>query len=228
MKHLVLLLIFLSSIAAFTEDKHGRQAHSLENYLARVRSSAAPAHIDRTPGSLWIDFGALSEPVSDPRARSVGDVVTIDIIELTSAESDASINTQRKFQASSGISALPGKMNTSGVQSLFSPDSAQTLQGQGKAASSSKLQTTLAGRVVAVLPSGVLVVEAERDVLMNNQRNRIVLRGIARPSDISAANVIVSTRLSNLEVELVGKGVVSDGTRQPNVLLRWLLRLVNF
>lgn len=229
MRRSLLLVLILASIGCFAGNtKEDKQSRSLDTYLARVRSSTGASYVGRTPGSLWVETGPLSEAISDVRARSVGDLVTIDIIELTSAESDASVNTQRKFQASSGISALGGKINTSGVDSLFSPQSAQTLQGQGKAASSSKLQTTLSGRVVAVLTSGALVVEAARDVLMNNQRNRVVLRGVARPVDISSSNVIVSTRLSDLEVELVGKGVVSDGTRQPNFLMRLLLRLLNF
>lgn len=221
----LLVLLSLSPVAAEKKDK---KARSLDDYISRVRSSPTSDYVVRTPGSLWLDSGSFAEPISDLRARSVGDLITIEIMELTSAELDASIDTQRSFSAKSGISALPGKINTSGVENLFSPYSSQTLQGQGKAASSSKLQTTLAGRVVAVLASGALVVQAERDVLMNNQRNHVVVRGVARPSDISPNNVIVSTRLSNFEVELAGKGVVSDGTRQPGFLMRLLLRLVNF
>ncbi len=222
---LVLLMIAVSSFAADRKEKHTR---SLNEYLSRVRLSPASVRVERTPGSLWLDSGLLAEPVSDLRARSVGDLITIEIIELTSAELDSSVDTKRSFSASSGISALPGKLNTGGVESLFSPYSSQALQGQGKAATSSKLQTTLAGRIVAVLESGALVVEAQRDVMMNNQRNHIVVRGVARPADVSPGNVIVSTRLSDLEVELAGKGVISDGTRQPGFLMRLLLRLLNF
>lgn len=205
-----------------------RQAGSLDSYLSRIQLASAASTEIRTPGSLWLDAGLLADAVSDVRARSVGDVVTIHILELTSAEANASVNTQRKFEANSGIDALPGKINTAGVQSLFSPHSSQTLQGQGQTTANSKLQTSLSGRVVAVLPSGALVLEAQRDVLINNQRNRILVRGVARPSDISADDAIFSTKLSDLEVELSGKGVVSDGTRQPNLVVRLLLRLLNF
>lgn len=230
MKSIVFELVLLVSVASATgtakKEKHSDS--SLDSYLAKVRSAPTSTYAERTPGSLWIDSGPLSDSISDHRARSVGDLVTIDVMELTSAESSASVNTQRKFDASSGITALGGKINTSGIDSLFSPTSSQTLQGKGQTASDSKLQTTLSGRVVAILPSGALVLEAQRDVLMNNQRNRIIVRGVARLADISAEDSIVSTRLSDLEVELAGKGVVSDGTRQPNFVVRWLLRLLNF
>jgi flagellar L-ring protein precursor FlgH len=138
------------------------------------------------------------------------------------------VNTQRQFSASSGINALGGKINTSGIDTLFSPSSAQNLKGQGVASADSKIQTALSGRIVAVLPSGALVLEAQREVEINDQKNRVVVRGVARPVDITADDAIISTKLSDLEVELVGKGVVSDGTRQPNIVVRWLLRLLNF
>jgi len=221
-------VIFFSVLGVGASKKADKHSDSLDSYLAKVQSAPASTYAERTPGSLWIDSGALSDSISDHRARSVGDLVTIEVMELTSAQSSASVNTQRKFDASSGISALAGKFNTSGIDSLFSPYSSQALQGKGQTASDSKLQTTLSGRVVAILPSGALVLEAQRDVLMNNQRNRIIVRGVARLRDISAEDSIISTRLSDLEVELAGKGVVSDGTRQPNILVRMLLRLLNF
>jgi flagellar L-ring protein precursor FlgH len=229
MRTTALALLLLVSIPSYAgASKKEKHSDSLDSYLAKVRFAPTSTYTERTPGSLWIDSGPLSESISDHRARSVGDLVTIEVMELTSAQSSASVNTQRKFDASSGVTALGGKINTSGIESLFSPYSTQNLQGKGQTASDSKLQTTLSGRIVAILPSGALVLEATRDVLMNNQRNRIIVRGVARLADISAEDSIVSTRLSDLEVELAGKGVVSDGTRQPNFAVRWLLRLLNF
>ena len=79
-----------------------------------------------------------------------------------------------------------------------------------------------------MLSSGSLVIEAERSVAMNNERQTVVLRGVVRPGDISPDNAVVSHDLSNLELELKGKGVISEGTRPPNFFVRMLLRLVGF
>jgi len=227
-RRLVPLLLLISILCPAANPPKASQDTSLDAYLKRLRAAPSATADLRSPGSLWVDSGWLSDSASDQRARSVGDIITINISELTTAETSASVDTQRKFSANSGISALAGKINTSGVESLFSPNSAQTLQGKGQATADSKLQTTLSGRVVATLPSGALVIEAQREVLIHNQRNRVLVRGVARPVDITAENSIASSRLSNLEVALNGKGVVSDGTRQPNILVRLLLRLVNF
>ena len=46
--------------------------------------------------------------------------------------------------------------------------------------------------------------------------------------DIALGNSIFSSQMSNLELTIRGKGVVSDSTRQPNIVIRTLLKLLNF
>jgi flagellar L-ring protein precursor FlgH len=155
-------------------------------------------------------------------------LIVIRITEQMLAQSSAAVARQRKLEADSGISALPGKINTSGIENLFSPHSNQSLQGQGQTSSKSLLQTSISGRVVAVLPGYSLVVEAERTVLVNNERQNVTVRGVARMADVSQDNAILSTQLSNLEVEVAGKGVISDSTHPPNFIVRFLLRILGF
>jgi flagellar L-ring protein precursor FlgH len=81
---------------------------------------------------------------------------------------------------------------------------------------------------VAVLPGGALVIEAERKLTMNNERQTVLLRGMVRPGDIGPGDTVASNAIANLELELRGKGVISEGTRPPNVILRAILRLLNF
>jgi flagellar L-ring protein precursor FlgH len=79
-----------------------------------------------------------------------------------------------------------------------------------------------------MLPSGVLVVEAERQLTMNNERQTILVRGLVRPGDVAPNGSVQSNQVANLELELKGKGVLSDGVRPPNALVRGLLWLVGF
>ena len=158
----------------------------------------------------------------------MGDVVTILISESTVATDSKSIDSQRSFAASSGISALGGQINTKGVSSLFSPTSDQKLSGKGQSASDTRLQTRIAGQVVAVVSGGMVVLEARRELNMNNEKQTVTVRGVARPGDIGPDNVVASTALASLQVEVQGKGVLSDATHQPNWLVRTLLKLVGF
>ncbi len=221
----VIALLLLPASALAGREKSGNK--TLEDYLRRLsQQTVAPAAT--SPGSLWSDQGGLANLASDYKAQRVGDLVTILVAQSLQAENTGNVGTDRSFKANSGIDALAGRIRTGGVQNLFSPHSSQTLSGKAQASSSSSLRTSLSGRVVAVLPNGNLVIEAEREISMNNERQTIVLRGLVRPGDLAPDNSVPSNAVANLELEVKGKGVVSEGTRPPNVFTRWLLRLVGF
>ena len=132
------------------------------------------------------------------------------------AQSSGSVTAQRKMDATSGISGLAGKVNVGGLNPLLSLSSSNNLQGKGQAATQSSLRSAIAGRVAAVYPNGTLVVEAQRQVTMNNEKQTVILRGLVRPGDVASDNSVLSTSIGNLELELKGKGVISDSTRPPN------------
>jgi flagellar L-ring protein precursor FlgH len=219
------LLLTTSSGGAREKPRSGR---SLEQYLRRLPQPAAQAAVTASPGSLWTDQGRLADLARDYKALQVGDLVTILVVQSLQSENSGNVATDRSFKASSGIDGLAGHISTSGVQNIFSPNSAQTLQGKAQATSSSSLRTSLTGQVVAVLPTGTLVIEAEREISMNNERQTVLLRNLVRPGDLGPGNSVSSNAIGSLELEVKGKGVISEGTRPPNVLVRWLLRLVGF
>jgi flagellar L-ring protein precursor FlgH len=203
------------------------QSETLVQYLARMQHSTDPLEA-RQPGSLWIDSGRLASIAADYKALNIGDLITIVVAQGLTANNAASVSSARNLSASSGITALPGQLKTTGVANLFSPTSAYSLAGKGQAATTSSLTTTLAGRVVSVLPGGALVIEAERQLTMNNERQTILLRGLVRPGDIGPNNTVSSNAVANLELEVKGKGVISEGNRPPNPLVRAILWIVGF
>lgn len=228
MAWLLLTLLMLMPNSARGKQKHDAPPRDgLADYLQRVSASAPDSSVS-IPGSLWTDSGRLANMVADYKASRIGDLVTISVAQNLSASSTGDVSTNRSFSASSGITALPGQLKTKGVANLFSPSSAQALSGKAQATSQTSLSTTLTGRVAAVLPSGTLVVEAERQITMNNQHETVVLRGLVRPGDLDATNTVSSNHVGDLEVEVKGKGIVSEGTRPPNPVMKWILRIVGF
>jgi flagellar L-ring protein FlgH len=200
---------------------------ALNDYISRVRATS-PTGVG-VDGSLWSPQARWINLAVDDKARNVGDIVTIVLDDSYSSTSNDSIKTARSFSASSGVTGAFGTVSpTSGWQNLFSPNSAETLGGAGQSAISSSLNVTLAGQVMDVLPNGALVVQAARNMFVGNERQTIIVRGILRPDDISPVNVASSSSLTNLEVEIKGKGVVSDGTRPPNAVVRAILKVLNF
>lgn len=199
---------------------------SLSEYIARVKgtSPGSPAS-----GSLWSADSPFADLASDYKAKRVNDIVIINIVEQTSSSNNGAIKSARTFSASSGFSALFGQLGPrSGLQTLASPNSSNNLDGQAQASSSSTLQTSIAGTVVAVLPNGYLVIEAQRKEAVDNQDQTLTLRGVVRPGDLAADGSVYSTSVSNLEILLNGHGVISDGVRPPNVVIRTILKLLEF
>jgi flagellar L-ring protein precursor FlgH len=221
------VLVWIPQPVLSKERQAPTQRDGLAEYIQRVSATAAPLATP-TSGSLWNDSGRLANMVADYKASRIGDLVTINIAQNLSASSTGNVSTNRSFTANSGITALPGQLKTAGVANLFSPSSAQVLSGKAQATSQTSLSTTLTGRVVAVLPTGTLVIEAERQITMNNQHETVILRGLVRPGDLDSANTVLSNNVGDLEVEVKGKGIVSEGTRPPNPVVKWILRLVGF
>jgi flagellar L-ring protein precursor FlgH len=224
----VILLVLAAGAEARTKPKAAApKKDPLAEYIQRMKG-AEPAVASSTMGSLWIDNGRLANMVADYKASRVGDLVTISINQNLSSTTTGNVATNRTFSASSGITALGGHIGTSGVANLFSPTSTQALAGKAAATSTTALTTTLTGRVAAVLPTGTLVVEAERQINMDNQSETVIVRGLVRTGDLDATNTVASNSVGNLEVEVKGKGVISEGVRPPNPVVKWLLRIVGF
>ena len=197
----------------------------LAEYIERVKGvkSTTPA-----TGSFWTPQSPYTDMASDYKARNVNDLIVIQVVESTSAAEDGAVKSARAFSATSGVSVMGTPGPTNGFQNIFSPNSNRTLNGQAQTSSNATLNTSLSGRVVEVLANGFLVIEAEREMFMNNQHQTVIVHGVVRPGDIGPNNAVPSTAISNLEVELKGRGVISDGVAPPNSLVRMILKVVGF
>ena len=113
-------------------------------------------------------------------------------------------------------------------QNLLGMSSSSGLTAQGQSTSNSSLSTTFGGEVVDVLPNGMLVVQATRQLIFSQQTQLIKLRGLVRPEDVSAQNTVLSTAMTDLELEVTGKGIVNDSTYRQNPVVRFLERMLVF
>ena len=200
---------------------------SLAEYLLRVRAEASGEKA--TPGSIWVDSGRLSRMTTDVRAMRPHDLVSVVVSESLEASTDGSVKNTRASNASSQISALFGALKAgNALQNLVNQNSSSGLNAQGTSATNSSLTTTLGGQVVEVLPNGMLVIEAPREVEFSQQTQTIILRGLVRPEDISQQNQILSTAISDLELQVRGKGIVNDYTHRQNFLVRLLQNILIF
>ncbi len=227
---LLLLAPMLPSTASAVDLKlkKGPPVDLRADYLARLHEQYMAPSDARTVGSIWASENYLGDLSSDYRARNVNDTIIVQVSVQTTAAQSGTSDSERTYAASSGITGLAGDIATKGVNPLFNANSSSVLKGQGSTASNTTFSTALTGQVIAVLKNGNMVIEAQRRIFMNNQHEDLVIRGIVRPGDISSANTIPSAALSNLEIEMKGKGIISDATRNLNPFTRAIMWLFGF
>ena len=222
----VLCCLLLLTTGWLNAKKRDSRDDSLAKYLARVQIAQQPAPA-LSLGSIWVDSGRMASLSADYKAMTTGDLITVVVVQGVTSSNAGAVGTARTFKTSSGIDSVP-VVGVGAAQSLLGLHSSDTLSGKSQASSATSLTTTLAGRVVAVLPGGNLVIEAERIINMNHEKQTIVLRGIVRRGDIGPNNTVASNTIGDLELEIKGKGVISDGVRPPHPVLRAILRILNF
>jgi flagellar L-ring protein precursor FlgH len=200
---------------------------ALRGYIDRVRALHA-AEVG-TAGSIWRPEGRLVRLGTDAKAARIHDVISIVVVESLAASTDGQVKNVRASNASSSVSALFGALKASNsLQNLVGQNSSSGLTAQGQSTTNSSLSTTFGGEVVDVLPNGMLVVQATRQLTFSQQTQIIKLRGLVRPEDVSAQNQVLSNAMTDLELEVTGKGIVSDSTYRQNPLVRWLEKLLVF
>jgi flagellar L-ring protein precursor FlgH len=200
---------------------------ALRAYIDRVRTQHA-AEV-RSPGSIWADQGRLVRFSTDAKASRLHDVLSIVVSESLAASTDGQVKNSRASNASSGLTGLFGTLAASNrLQNLIGQNSASSLTAQGQSVTNSSLATIIGGEVVDILPNGMLVVQATRELTFSQQTQLIKLRGLVRPEDVTAQNEVASAAMTDLELEVTGKGIINDSTYRQNPVWRWIQRILVF
>jgi len=222
-----LIPLFSPALPRFKKAKSETTASALDDYLKRARVMSLPA--PATVGSLWVRSGPLASISTDYKARNPGDLIVIHLADNFTAATNGENKQTRQFSTNSAITGLVGTIGARNrLQNLFNANSSTNLDGKGQSTLSSNVQLNLAAQVLEVLPNGVLVVQAARDITVGNDRQTVLVRGLVRPGDLAPDNSVSSTAISSLEVEIKGKGAVADASRQPNIVIRTLLKILTF
>jgi len=212
-----LSLLFLALIAGCASTSKTRP------YPPPVSTNVAiPASKPYSEYSLCTDKSPQVKLFADHRAFQVGDTLTVQVVESAIAYNKAQTKTSRSSKASGGVDKFFGIDLADKIPASFSTNTSNSFQGKGETTRSEKLVTTFAVQVVQVLPNGNLVVEGRRDLVVNNERRYMILRGVVRPEDISTNNVVLSTNIANAEIVYSGKGVVAD-KQKPG----WFIRILD-
>lgn len=209
--------------------------------MDRPLSPPIPAQVAMAPaeGSLWSDTS--SNLFVDPKAKRIGDTVTVDIVENTSSKLDANTSASRSSDIDVGVESLMGYMRALEAKNpnlnrdskgalnntLIKANMANSFDGKGSSDRSGRVTASIGARVAEVLPNGNLVVVGQREMKVNRETQYIAVSGIVRPKDIDSDNRVKSTYLADARIEYYGQGTLGD-KQQPGWLSRALDRVWPF
>ena len=198
-------------------------------------------HQKENTGSLWRDDGIFSDLFILPKARQVGDIVTVKIVESSSATNEANTLTERDSSLVAKIDSFLGLeqrwINPNHpdyrADKNFNPfgeiGGGMTSEFDGSGATSRRgdLTAFMTARIVSITQNGTLYIEGSREVEVNNEKQLIALSGYIRPRDIASDNVIFSTFISDAKITYTGAGVVNDRQR-PGWMSNFMNRIWPF
>lgn len=186
------------------------------------------------PGSLF-SAAENSDLYADNRARRVGDIILIKVVENAKSKSKADTTADRESTSSIGVAAafnretmgiFPGAGGTLsgrvGVDPMLSTRTTSGLSATGETKRENYVTATIGARVLNVLPGGVLQVQGAREVRVNEETQYMVISGLVRAQDVGSDNSIESTQLADSKIEYYGEGVLADKQKQG-----WLTRLLD-
>jgi flagellar L-ring protein FlgH len=154
----------------------------------------------------------------DNKAFRIGDMLTVQVFENSSASTSADTGTSRK----NGIAAELGHRGTTVAQTSIAL--AGNFEGGGRTQRANRLLVTLSVSVREILPNGDLRVSGEQTLTVNQEPQRVTLDGRVRPLDISDANIVLSTRLADARITYVGEGDIAERNQRPwwRKLMDWI------
>lgn len=154
------------------------------------------------------------------KARRIGDLVTIVLVETISTSKSTSANTARD----GSFSITPP---TAGPLDFLNPNALNpaaqgSFSGSGDAAQRSSLNGTIAVTIAALHPNGTASVLGEKRLSLSQGKEWVQFAGTIRLSDINADNQLSSAQVANARIIYAGRGAVQSASRPG-----WLSRFFN-
>jgi flagellar L-ring protein precursor FlgH len=203
--------------------------------VAEMKQIKAPVYPEtgvenRAEGSLWSSTGI--DMYTDRKARQVGDIVVVRIVEDpqaslkadTTATRSSGINAKLKFLGYMDALAAknPRLAQNPGVDDLISSELGSEFNGSGTSDREGYIKAYVSAVVVKVFPNGNLFINGKREIKVNNEAQYIALSGIVRPEDITRTNEVSSTYVADARIYYSGVGAVAD-KQKPG----WMGRVVD-
>ncbi|MFQ5356298.1 MAG: flagellar basal body L-ring protein FlgH [Mariprofundaceae bacterium] len=198
-----------------TQDRHALQ-------IEQALSSSEDGQ-----GSIT-SWGARSVALfSDAKAMQVGDLVTVEVVESTSATRNLSMKKDKSSSRKMQLNSVLGIKNLMGA--AFDPANAldisnsQKFNGAGSTANSDSLKASVTAVVTKRYPNGNMEIIGRREVTINHQPQELTFSGVIRPQDLTPDNTILSSKVAQVKIRYGGGGELASVAHEG-----WANRFLDF
>ncbi len=192
-----------------------------------------PLAIAATKQSVPPASGSLYHPsrhrgaFEDWRARRVGDLVTIQIVENVTASQKSTSTLNRASSTSAGVDAFPLISAAAKAKLKIGLESANDFSGKGGTESANTFAGSITASVVEVLANGHLVVAGDKQIGVNQNVDVLRFSGVIDPRSIQAGGWVSSNQVAHVRVQSKGRGA-QDEAQTIGWLSRFFLSFLPF
>lgn len=164
--------------------------------------------------------GAASQSLyADFRARSAGDIITIVLVEKTSAQraSEWQNASSNNLDASSGVAGGSDLSGRFALDATFSKDA----QVRNSSLQRDLLTGTITATVIERDQAGNLRLEGSRSLNVNGETHLMKVSGLVRPVDVRTNNSVLSYNIANAHIEYRRQGGLKRSLFRPGRIVRF-------
>jgi flagellar L-ring protein precursor FlgH len=182
------------------------------------------------PNATLLRWSPLGVKGPDPEKVKVNDLVTIIIREINTATTDSKLESKKDWKLDSALDKwirlsdqhglVPAKFEAGSPAATFNFNN--DYKGDGKFDRKDELVTRVTARVIDVKPNGNLVLEATKEVVIDDEGYTVTLTGECRAADVTAENTVLSTQIADPVIDMQHRGAVRDATRRG-----WFQRMLD-
>jgi len=216
--------VFILAVAALVGACAGAPIDHDPTAAIDFRPVYAPGGLNTASSGTIFNPSGSFDLFMDLRARAVGDILTISLVEKTAAQKESSTSTAKKSKTDTGNPIIAGGPITFNGKEILSNNIAgdRAFDGKADSSQSNRLVGNITVSVAERLPNGNLLIRGEKLININQGEEYIRLQGVVRPVDIGPDNSVPSTKVADAKISYTGKGALADSNRQG-----WLSRFFN-
>ncbi len=134
----------------------------------------------------------------DRRARYIGDIITINIVENTKATKAGESSASKDGSSDSSVTSLLGKPFP---KASFAGSSSSSFKDKSDEKVSNVFNGSITATVIDVLSNGNLVVAGEKQISLDKGTEFVRFSGVVSPDNITAGNFAPSNKVADARIE---------------------------